>query len=209
MPVRENGKKFSEWLLKEAMSPQPKRVQWDFSITLPALGIQGIVAEPPLHVQGTHADIYSNPNDPSTLIKVTDDDEDARNTISAQILNSPNVVKCHAHATTGVVNGTALLVDFVTGGQAPYSTPEFLGLIEGQQGNDPRDQAHIRILRPDPFRLNILQTHGRINKTEQLKLSELFTTIYLLESRLNVFLVDLSENIIDAGTSYVIVDFGR
>ena len=54
-----------------------KRVQWDFSITLPALGIQGITAEPPLHVQGTHADIYSNPNDPNTLIKVTNDDEDA------------------------------------------------------------------------------------------------------------------------------------
>lgn len=199
--------RFRTWFLQE--SSPPKRVQWDFAVTLPALGIQGVTSEPPLHAQGSHADIYINPTDPNTLIKVTDDDEDARNTVAAQALNSPNVVKCHAHTNAGVVNGTALLVDFVKGTSAPYSTPEFLGLIEGQQGSDPRDQAHIRILRPDPFRTGILQSHGRLNKNELFKLSQLFRTIYLLESRINIFLVDLAENVIDAGAAYVIVDFGR
>jgi hypothetical protein len=190
-------------------SSPPKRVQWDFAITLPALGIVGVTTEPPLHAQGSHADIYINPTDPNTLIKVTDDADDARNTVAAQALNSPNVVKCHAHTNAGVVNGTALLVDFVKGASAPYSTPEFLGLIEGQHGTDPRTQAHIRILRPDAFRSGILQSHGRMNKTELFKLSQLFRAIYVLESRFNIFLADLAENVIDTGTVYVIVDFGR
>lgn len=186
-----------------------KRVQWDYAVTLPALGIQGVTAEPPLHAQGTHADIYANPSNPNTLIKVTNDAADASNLLAAQALNSPNVVRCHAHATQGVVGGTALLVDLVKGQRAPYSTPEFLGLIEGQQGLDSRDQAHVRIMRPDPFRTGILQSHGRLNKAELTKLSQLFRTLYLLESRLNVFLVDLTENVIDAGPAYVLVDLGR
>jgi 1-acyl-sn-glycerol-3-phosphate acyltransferase len=186
-----------------------KRVQWDFATTLPALGIQGVATEPPLHAQGSHADIYINPTDPNLLIKVTDDQQDAANTIAAQALSSANIVRCHAHTREGVVNGTALLVTFVNGSRAPYSTPEFLGLMEGQHGTDPRDQAHMRIMRPDPFRLAILQSHARTSTVELHKLSELFRTIYLLESRLNVFLVDLADNIIDAGQVYVVVDFGR
>jgi hypothetical protein len=186
-----------------------KRVQWDFGVTRPALGIQGVTNEPSLYAQGSHADIYENPTNPNTLIKVTDDRLDLQNTIAAQALNSPNVVKCHAHTTQGVVNGAALLVDLVRGTAAPYSTPEFLALIEGQQGTDPRDQAHIRIMRPDPFRTAIVQSHGRVGTVELHKLSELFRTIYLLESRLNIFLVDLADNIIEAGPAYVLVDFGR
>jgi hypothetical protein len=186
-----------------------KRVQWDFNVTLPALGIQGVPTEPPLHAQGSHADIYTNPTNPNTLIKVTDDQQDAKNTLAAQSLGSPNVVKCHRHTTQGVVNGTALLVAFVPGTRASYSTPEFLALIEGQHGTDPRAQAHIRIMRPDAFRTAILQGHGRLDAAELHKLSELFRTIYLLESRLNVFLVDLADNIIDVGGAYVVVDFGR
>lgn len=186
----------------------PRRVQWDFAVTLPALGIQGVTSEPLLHTQGSHADIYLNPTDPGTLIKVTNDPTDAHNMIAAQSLNGPNVVRCHAHTQAGIVGGTALLVDFVKGQSAPYSTPEFLGLIEGQQGNEPRDQAHIRIMQPDPFRTGILQSHGRMNTMEHLKLSELFRTLFLLESLLKVFLVDLAENVIDTGQAYVIVDFG-
>jgi hypothetical protein len=186
-----------------------KRVQWDFSITLPALGIQGIAAEPAVFAQGSHADIYFNPTDTNTLIKVTDDLQDVRNAVAAQALGSPNVVKSQSNTTQGVVHGAAMLVDFVRGIRAPFSTPEFLALIEGQHGTDPRDQAHIRILRPDPFRTAILQTHSRSSPQELLKLSELFRTIFLLESRLSIFLVDLADNIIDAGPVYVVVDFGR
>jgi hypothetical protein len=177
---------FRHWLREASV---PKRVPWDFVVGLPALGIQGVTTEPPLYVQGSHADIYVNPTDPLTLIKITDDHDDARNTVAAQALNSPNIVKCHGHTTQGVVGGTALLVDFVKGTRAPYSTPEFLGLIEGQQGTDPRNQAPLRILRPDAFRAGILQQHGKLDKAELLKLSELFTTLDWLESRLNIFLV--------------------
>jgi hypothetical protein len=198
--------RFREWLWQEAVA---KRVQWNFKVTLPALGIQGVTSQPPLYAQGSHADIYENPTDPSTLIKVTNDQQDYQNTLTAQSLNSPNVVKCHAHTTQGVMGGAALLVDFVKGQRAPYTTPEFLGLIEGQHGTDPRNQAHIRIMRPDPFRMGILQAHGRLDPAELHKLSTLFRTIYLLESRLNIFLVDLADNIIDTGQVYVVVDFGR
>src|SRR5437763_108606 len=105
--------RFRTWLLTE--SSPARRVQWDFALTLPALGIQGVTAEPPLHAQGSHADIYLNPTNQNTLVKVTDDAEDARNTVAAQSLNSSNVVRCYAHTQTGVVNGTALLVDFIKG----------------------------------------------------------------------------------------------
>jgi hypothetical protein len=187
----------------------PKRVLWDFSTTLPALGIQGVTTEPPLFGQGSHADIYENPVKPDTLIKITDDPRDVHNTVAAQGLASHNIVKCHAHTSQGVVNGAAMLVDLVSGGRAPYSTPEILGLLEGQQGIDPRDQAHIRIMRPDVFRTTILLSHGRLSTAELHKLSELFRTIYLLESRLSIFLVDLADNIIDSGLAYVVVDLGR
>jgi hypothetical protein len=186
-----------------------RRVQWDFSAAVPALGIQGVTSEPPLHAQGSHADIYYNPTNVDALVKVTDDQQDVANILAAQALHSPNIVKCFGHTTQGVINGTALLVDLVRGGRAPYSTPEFLGLIEGQHATDSRDQAHLRILRPDPFRTAILQSHGQLNTAELHKLSELFRTIHLLESRLNVFLVDLADNIIDAGRAYVVVDLGR
>lgn len=131
------------------------RVQWDYAITLPALGIQGATTSPNLLKQGTHADIYEHPSDARKLIKITDDDEDAANTVAAQALNSPGIVKCHVHTTAGVTNGTALLVDFVKGQPAPYSTPEFMALLEGEQGTEPRSSANIRILRPDAFRTNI------------------------------------------------------
>ncbi len=185
------------------------RVQWDFAVTLPALGIQGVTAQPTLLLQGSHADIYEHPSDPTKLIKITDDQDDATNTMNAQALHSPNVVRCYGHTNAGVQNGTALVLDFIQGQRAPYSTPEFLGLIEGQHGNEPRDQAHIRILRPDAFRTSILQTHGTNNQQELHALSRLFRTIDLLDSRLNIHLVDLADNIIDDGHDYVIVDFGR
>jgi hypothetical protein len=149
------------------------RVQWDFALTLPALGIHGVTAQPALVLQGTHADIYEHSADPGKLIKITDDPDDGANTVTAQSLNSPNVVRCHAHTTAGVVNGTALLVDWVKGKRASYSTPEFL------------------------------------TKQELYKLSQLFRTIDLLETRLSIYLVDLADNVIDAGHAYVVVDFGR
>jgi hypothetical protein len=185
-----------------------KRVQWDFKVALPALGITGISAEPTLYAQGSHADIYQHPSNPHLLIKVTNDDEDVRNTVAAQVFNRPNIVRCHAQTTSGVQHGTALLVDLVRGAPAPYSSAEFAGLMEGQQGNEPRHEAPLRILRPDQFRTGILQSHGRLNRQELLKLSELFGTLIQLE-RVGVFLIDLSENVIDAGADYVIVDFGR
>jgi hypothetical protein len=197
--------RFKEWLLKETSV----RVQWDYAITLPALGIQGATTSPNLLKQGTHADIYEHPSDASKLIKITDDHEDAANIVAAQAMNSPSIVKCHAHTTAGVQNGAALLVDFVKGQSAPYSTLEFLALLEGEHGTEPRSSANIRIMRPDVFRMNILKNHGKNQQQELLKLSRLFRTIHLLESKLNIFLVDLADNVMDAGQIYVIVDLGR
>lgn len=202
---------FRTWLeatLKQ-VRPRTSRVEWDFALTLPSLGIRGATSEPVLLNQGSHADIYLNPVDPSTLIKVTNDRADVKNTLSAQKLNSPNIVKCYAHTNSGVKGGTALLVDYVKGKRAPYTTAEFLGLMEGKLGTNPRNQADARILNPDPFRLSILNRHQRLSEAELNKLSELFHTIFLLEQRLNIFLADLSENIIDAAHSYVIIDLGR
>jgi hypothetical protein len=48
-----------------------------------------------------------------------------------------------------------------------------------------------------------------MNQTELQKLSNLFRALFQLESQLNIFLVDLAENVIDTGLAYVIVDFGR
>lgn len=187
----------------------PKRVQWDHAVTLQALGIHGVTSEPPLHTQGSHADIYEDPTDPTRLIKVTNDPEDATNLVAAQALSNSNVIKCYGWTTTGVINGTALLVGFVQGALAPYTSPEFLGLLEGHLGSEPRSQAHIRILQPDAFRSGILHKHGRNNPAELKKLSALFQTLNFLDSKLSIFLADLADNVIDTGQDYVIVDFGR
>lgn len=179
------------------------QIEWNYKITLPALSVKPI--EPKLYKQGSHAKIYIN--DSNTLIKITEDNSDIKNIIKAQSLNSPNIVKLYNYTQKGVVGGTALLVEFVKGEPAPYSTPEFLGLMEGQNGNEDRSQSYINILKPNLFKAKILKQHGKLNKFELQKLSSLFKTIYMLEKK-NIFLVDLSENIIDSD-NYVIVDFGR
>jgi hypothetical protein len=196
--------RFKQWLISEAAS----KIQWDPSITLPALGIEPTTPRL-LMSQGSHADIYEHPTDSTKLIKITNDRRDAKNIITAQSLNSPNVVKCYAQTSEGVARGVALVVDYIKGETAPYSTQEFLGMLEGKFGADDRGQAYLRIMRPDPFRQKILQSHGLLNGPEVQKLSQLFKTLYLLERKLKIFLADFVDNIIDAGNAYVVVDLGQ
>jgi hypothetical protein len=118
-----------------------KRVQWDFSVTLPALGIQGVASEPPLYAQGSHADIYANPTNPTTLVKVTDDQQDAHNTIAAQALASPNVVKCHGH--TAKVSSMAPLCSWISCKETALRTAR-QNSWDSSKGNT----ALIRVIKP-------------------------------------------------------------
>jgi hypothetical protein len=197
--------KFGQWLQNESA----QSIQWDYTVTLPALGVNQTLPPQIINNSGSLAEIYACPSDPSKAIKVTSDRQDAKNIVAAQAIKSPNVVKCYAYTNKGVKNGTALLVDFVQGQPAVYSSPEFIGLMEGKYGMEDRIQSRIRILRPDPFRRKILESHGLLNKTEVQKLSELFGALSLLETKLNIFLADFAENVIDAGQNYVVVDFGQ
>ena len=192
---------FKQWL----ESAVTQRIVWNPKITLRSLGIHGM---PKLHKQGSYADVYAISGNSQLLVKITKDSRDVNHTVAAQIIDSPNIAKCFAHTKDGVERGTAMLMQWVKGHAASYSTPEFLGLIEGKSGDEPRGQAYLRILKPDDFRLQILKEHGKDNRQEYLKLSRLFKTLHILESKLGIFLSDFVDNIIDNGKDYIIVDFG-
>jgi len=107
-----------------------------------------------------------------------------------------------------VIDGTAIVVGRVPGELAPYSTDEFLALLQGKQMSDSRESASGLILDPDPFRSKILEDHGRMNKLECKKLSRLFYTLHQL-GKWGIRLVDFGDNVVDDGDRYVLVDLGQ
>lgn len=155
--------------------------------------------------QGSLATVYRHPLDKTKLIKVTSDLNDAKNITKAQRLNSPNVVRLHQSVKIGP-KAVALVVDFVPGKEMPYNTNALLSLINGDNWEDHR-QAARNILRPDRTRRKTLDALG-LNNTEELqKLSRLFGSLAQLE-KIGIDIFDFTDNILDNGTDYVIVDLG-
>lgn len=155
--------------------------------------------------QGSLATVYQHPEDPTKIIKVTADAQDARNLVKSQRLNSPNIVRVYNSAKVGP-KAVALVADFIKGESMPYNTNALLGLINGDNFDEAR-QAIRGILRPDRTRRKILDQMGMNTDEERMKLSRLFQTLAGLE-KLGIDMYDFTDNILDGGNDYVIIDMG-
>ena len=145
------------------------------------------------------------------VVKVTRDNKDVISTVRAQRIKSPNVVKIHKLSKDGISSGTAMLVDYVPGKLAPFSTGEWHALIQGDVGMDELKDAVSKIesdINPKSIRTRILTKHGLNDKKERSKLKDIFKTLSSLQS-ININIDDLGDNIIDDGSKYVIIDLGN
>lgn len=145
------------------------------------------------------------------VVKVTRDNRDVINTVKAQRIKSPNVVKIHRLSKDGISSGTAMLVDYIPGKLAPFSTGEWHALIQGDMGMDELRDAAQKIesdINPKGIRTKVLTKHGLNNKNDRAKLKEIFKTLSSLQS-ININIDDLGDNIIDDGNKYVIIDLGN
>lgn len=191
-------------LADKVFAQRSKNTKLDHSEIAQALGIK--TNRPLTQInQGSLANIYKHPEDPSKVIKVTADMNDARNLIKSQRLNSPNIVKVYQSAKVGA-KAYALVVDFIGGKSMPYNTNALLTLINGNHFDDTKD-AISGILTPDRTRRQVLDKLGRNTEDEKQKLSRLFRTLYML-SKLGIDMDDFTDNILDGGTDYVIIDMG-
>jgi hypothetical protein len=201
---------FKKWLessmLDQKASQTFVKQNWDQNAILYALGLQ------PTKLNkvntGSFATVYQYPNDPHKVIKVTSDKADAHRLINAQKLNSPNIVKIYKSAQ--LPNGSMILVsDFINGASMPYTSNTISALITGKNMMDSAINASRKILQPgtSPFRDRILQKFGHDNAHERQKLSELFMTLARLE-RMGIDINDFTDNVIDNGQHYVIIDMG-
>ncbi len=188
---------------EKLFSQRSRNTTLDHSKILKALGVEGDSLEQ--INQGSLANIYAHPTDHTKVIKVTADLNDAKNLIKAQTLNSPNVVKTYQTAKISK-KAVAIVADFVNGHDMPYNTNALLGLINGDNWEEARAAAR-GILRPDRTRTKILNTMKRNTENEREKLSRLFQTLAQLE-RIGIDIFDFTDNILDNGKDYVIVDLG-
>lgn len=145
------------------------------------------------------------------VVKVTRDNKDVINTVKAQRLKSPNIVKIHRLSKDGLSSGTAMLVDYIAGDLAPFSTGEWHALIQGDIGMDELRDAASKIesdTNPKSIRTKILNKHSLNNARERSKLKEVFKTLSALKA-ININVDDLGDNIIDNGERYIIIDLGN
>jgi hypothetical protein len=182
-----------------------KNAKMDHVKIITALGIKTNDRQLQQINQGSLATVYQHPEDPTKVIKVTADAQDAKNLVKAQRLGSPNIVKIYNSAKISP-RATALVADFVKGDSMPYNTNALLGLINGDDFEEAR-QAVRGILRPDRTRRKILTQLGMDSDEERMKLSRLFQTLAGLE-KLGIDMYDFTDNILDAGSDYVIIDMG-
>lgn len=177
----------------------------DFNTVLAALGLPESNTPPTVIGQGSLATVYQHP-DPNKVIKVTGDVSDARNLKNAQRLRSRNVLKVYQVVKVGP-KAFAIVADKVAGAPMPYTSNVIAALIDGDSMDDALE-ASEEILNPTGVRLEILRRMGKLEQTEIEKLSELFRTIGRLE-RMGIDMFDYTDNVLDAGSHYVIVDMGQ
>ena len=202
---------FKTWLGEDldtaadkVFSQRGKNAKLPHSKILAALGIDH--PDPLRQInQGSLATIYQHPLDPMKVIKVTSDMNDAKNLVKAQKINSPNVVKIYQ---SGKVNAkaVALVADHIRGDSMPYNTNALLSLIGGDRFDDAATASRA-IFRPDRTRDKVLNQLGLDTTEERTKLSQLFKSLAQLE-RLGIDVFDFTDNILDAGDHYVMIDLG-
>jgi hypothetical protein len=160
--------------------------------------------------QGSLATIYEHPTNANLLIKITPHKEDARNLWRGQKVKSECIVKLYGEPielSPEMPRVYVMIVDKVVGVPMVYSTVEFIGLIGDKGRSRNKENASVEILYPSAYRESILEGHNKNTEVEYEKLSNLFKALYHLE-RIGIDMVDFSDNILDTGEAYVIVDLG-
>jgi hypothetical protein len=162
---------------------------------------------------GSFATIYQHPLNATKIIKATKDKQDIMRLVKAQALMNQNIVKLHAIQGKLFIQLGQLYVivaDKIEGESMPYTSNSFVMLLTGKLGAESTKKAAYKIAQPglSPFRDKILAYHGRDNDEERVKLSTFFLTLAQLEQR-GITMDDFTDNIIDAGDRYVIVDMGQ
>ena len=169
----------------------------------------GINSKKPLQIigKGSLATVYKHPVDPTKIIKVTGDSRDYKNLINATKRNIPDIPKVYNSAKLS--NNTFILVlDYISGTIIPYSTSALHALIQGENFDDLSEAIKNIFDESDNERNKILDNYSTNNHNERVKLSRLFRTLLNLE-RIGIELFDYSENIIDDGKRYIVIDMGE
>lgn len=160
--------------------------------------------------QGSFATLYQHPNNSNALIKVTSHKSDIDNLVKAQRLKSDNVVKVFKWNATETIkrlpklNSFAIIVENIDGKPMVYDTNSFLTL--SLNGNFELAKNWIET-GGNEIQQKVLNYFNTNTEREHEKLSFLFETLFNLR-RLNIDLVDFSDNILDSQDRYVIVDMG-
>jgi hypothetical protein len=180
--------------------------QWNPGPILKALGLPGKQLQ--RINSGSFATIYQHPTDPKKVIKCTSDARDVKNLLAAQSISTTNIVKVYQNVK--IPNGFALIVDFVNGPSMPYTSNMMALLLDGPSMMDTPMKAARKILQPgaSPARDRLLDKVNRNSEQERQKLSELLITIGKLQAK-GIHVSDWTDNIIDAGQHYVIIDMGQ
>ena len=160
--------------------------------------------------QGSFATLYIHPTNNALLIKVTSHDSDIVNLIKAQKIQSHNIPKLEKWPDGQLLKSLpklkskALIVEKIIGKSMVYPTNAFIKLtLNGnfELAKDWLDSGGHKA------QLSILDYFKKNTPEELSKLSDLFAAMLQLE-RVGIELVDFSDNILDAGNRYVIIDMG-
>lgn len=155
------------------------------------------------YAEGSFSTLYQHPTQQNVLIKVTSHESDARRAWKAQSLESLSIVHLLDKPIQKIINGVKcwiLLVEKVTGKSIHYSNVDILRLYD-------LFKKYENYIFDYPESLKILKLYNSNNEEEHEKLITLFETMKKLEE-INIHLVDLTDNIIDNGQRYVIIDLG-
>lgn len=191
-------------LADKVFSQREKNAKLPHDKILNALGISSTVPLKQIN-RGSLATIYQHPLDPKKIIKVTSDLNDAQNLVKAQKINSPNIVKIYQNSKINN-KAVALIADYIQGNSMPYNTNAMLSLINGDNLDDAAT-ASREIFNPDATRENVLNRLGLNTMEEKKKLSQLFKTLAQLE-RIGIDVFDFTDNVLDDGKKYVMIDLG-
>lgn len=160
--------------------------------------------------EGSFATLYQHPTNVNLLIKITSHKSDIDNLIKSQRLNSNNIVKIikweHGEIVKKLpkLNSYAIIVEKIYGKSMVFDTNSFLALT--LNGNFELAKNWINSGGND-IQQKILNYFNKNTEKEHEKLSDLFETLFNLR-RMNIDLVDFSDNILDSENKYIIIDMG-
>jgi hypothetical protein len=187
-----------------AVAKKEKTVKTDISKLL------GFDAPLKQYAKGTFATVYQHPTEDNLLIKITAHKDDIQNSVRAQRLNSPNIVKLYPwpngklYQEIPELKTYAMMPQKIVGEPIAYATNALFTLAYNGNYDKAKDWL---LVGGSPPQNKMLEHYGKNNDDERYKLADLFKALHGL-GKIGIHLSDLDQNIIDDGTKYVIIDLG-